>query len=165
MRQRAHRALAVLTAGAGVLTAALFVNGFVVPGLLGSAAVAGVVGWAAVAAKRRRPGGPAAAPAGAPRPASAPPDGHIRFTLVVEGLAPDRVAAVWDDLCRPGRPASEDLRLLFRTFTLTEGRRFRFLKGDPTATAAVLTRVLGTAAGVPVRTSLEPAAERTPLWN
>ncbi len=162
MRQRAHRALAVLIAGVGVLTAALFVRGFVVPGLLGAAAV--VVGWGLVAAKRRRPGG-AAAPAGAPRPASAPPDGHIRFTLVVEGLEPDRIAAVWDGLCRPDCPASEDLRLLFRTFTLTEGRRFRFLKGDPAATAAVLTRVLGTAAGVPVRMSLEPAAERTPPWN
>jgi hypothetical protein len=72
---------------------------------------------------------------------------------------------VWSDLCRPDRPATEEFRLLFRNFTVVEGRRFRFLKGDPTATAALLTSVLGAAAGVPVRTRLEPAAERTPPWS
>jgi hypothetical protein len=163
--QRAHRALVVLIVGVGVSTAILFARGFVVPGLLGAAVVAGLVGWVARAAKERRPGAPAALPAGAPRPASVPPDGHIRFTLVVEGLDPDRVAAVWAELCRADRPPTEDLRRLFRNFTVTEGRRFRFLNGDPTATAALLTSVLGAAAGVPVRTSLEPAAERTPPWS
>jgi hypothetical protein len=55
--------------------------------------------------------------------------------------------------------------MLFRDFTLVEGRRFRFLKGDPQATAQLLSTVLGTAAGIPVRTVLEPAAERTPPWS
>jgi hypothetical protein len=72
---------------------------------------------------------------------------------------------VWSDLCRPDRPAPEELRHLFCNFTVVEGRRFRFRNGDPTATAALLTGVLGAAAGVPVRTSLEPAAERTPPWS
>src|SRR4051794_28718831 len=160
-----HLALAILIAGIGVATVVLLANGFVAASLLGCVTVAGLVGWAARAARKRRPGDPTAIPAGAPRPASVPPDGHIRFTLVVEGLDPDRVAAVWADLCRPDRPATEELRRLFRNFTVTEGRRFRFLKGDPAATAALLTSVLGAAAGVPVRTSLEPAAERTPPWS
>ena len=163
--RRVHMALVILIAGIGVSTAVMFVKGFVAPGLLGSVTIAVLVGWGARAAKGRRPGDPTALPSGTPRPASTPPDGHIRFTLVVEGLEPERVAEVWSDLCRPDRPATEDLRLLFRTFTLTEGRRFRFLKGDPMATAALLRSVLGAAAAVPVRTTLEPAAERTPLWS
>lgn len=161
----AYLALALLIAGLGVATAVLFVRGQVAPGLLGVAILGGLVAWAARAARTRRPEDPAAAPVGGPRPASAPPDGHIRFTLVVDGLGPDRIAAVWADLCRPDRPPTDEFRLLFQNFTVVEGRRFRFLKGDPTATAALLRDVLGAAAGVPVRTSLEPAAERTPPWS
>jgi hypothetical protein len=159
-----YLAVAVLIAGLGVSTAVLFAQGRVALGVVGSAIVAGLVTWWAGVARRRRPGGPAS-PFGTPRPATVPPDGHIRFTLVVEGLAPDRIAEVWADLCRPDQPPSEELRLLFRNFTVVEGRRFRFLRGDPTATAALLRDVLGAATGVPVRTSLEPAAERTPPWG
>ena len=163
--RQGHLALTLLTAGLGVSTVLLFVYGHVVPGLLGCAVTVALAAWAVRAARRRRPDDPTASPFGAPRPASAPPDGHIRFTLVVEGLEPDRIAEVWSDLTRPDREASEELRLLFRHFTVVEGRRFRFLRGDPTATAALLASVLGAAAGAPVRTSLEPAAERTPPWS
>ena len=55
--------------------------------------------------------------------------------------------------------------MLYHNFTVLEGRRFRFRQGDPTATAAVMRRVLEGATGVPVRTTLEPAAERTPPWS
>jgi hypothetical protein len=160
-----HLAFVLLVGGIGVSTVILFANGRVGPGVVGAAVIACLVGSGAWAASRRTPSEPAAPPFAAPRPASAPPDGHIRFTLVVEGLEPDRIAEVWSALCRPDRPAPEELRLLFRNFTVVEGRRFRFLKGDPAATAALLTGVLGAAAGAPVRTRLEPAAERTPPWS
>jgi hypothetical protein len=160
-----HMAFTILIAGLGVTTAVLFAKGLVAPAVLGSALVACLLAWGARAARARRPGDPTASPSGVPKAANVPPDGHIRFTLVVEGLEPDRVAEVWSDLCRPDRPATEELRLLFQNFTVVEGRRFRFLKGDPTATAALLKSVLGAAAGVPVRTRLEPAAERTPPWS
>jgi hypothetical protein len=160
-----YLAFAILVAGLGVSTVILFAQGHTAPGVLGAAILVGLVGWWVQAARKRRPDEPAASPFGAPRPANVPPDGHIRFTLVVEGLDPDRIADVWADLCRPDRPPPEELRLLFQNFTVVEGRRFRFLKGDPTATAALLRDVLGAAAGVPVRTSLEPAAERTPPWS
>jgi hypothetical protein len=101
----------------------------------------------------------------APKPASAPPDGHIRYTVVVEALAPARIAEVWTDLCRPDRENSESFRRLFRDFTVLEGNRFRFRSGDPKTTAALLSEVLTAASGVPVRTSIEPAAERTPIWS
>lgn len=161
----AQLTLALLLAGLGISTVLLFAQGRVAAGALGSAIVVGLVGLRAWAANRRRPSDPSASPFGAPKPANAPPDGHIRFTLVVQGLEPDRIAAVWSDLCRPDREPSEELSLLFRNFTVVEGRRFRFLMGDLTATAALLTSVLGSAAGVPVRTSLEPAAERPPPWS
>lgn len=163
--QRTHRALAVLTAGLGIAAAFLFLHRRVAPAVVAAAAFAVLYVWVVWAARQRRPGEPAAASPDAPRPATAPPDGHIRFTLLVEGLEADRLAQVWSDLCRPDRPPSEDLRQLFRTFTVAEGPRFRFRGGDPTATAALLASVLGAAAGAPVRTRLEPAAERTPLWS
>jgi hypothetical protein len=163
--RRVFIALASLIAGLGILTVILFVQGLVAPGVLAAVIIVCLVGWAARVARNPRPGDPTAFPSDGPRPANAPPDGHLRFTLVVEGLGPDRIAEVWSELCRPDRPPTEELRLLFRTFTVVEGRRFRFRNGDPTATAALLTSVLGAAAGVSVRTHLEPAAERTPPWS
>jgi len=100
-----------------------------------------------------------------PKPASAPPDGHIRFTIVVENLPPARVAELWADLCRPNREVTEAFRLLYRNFTVLDGNRFRFMKGEPQATAGLLAEVLSAASGTSVRTSIEPAAERTPLWS
>src|SRR5437764_15159457 len=94
-----YLAFAILIAGLGVSTASLFAEGHVAPGVLGAAVIAGVVALAARAARMRGPSGPAASAVGGPRPATVPPDGHIRFTLVVEGLDPDRIAAVWADLC------------------------------------------------------------------
>lgn len=162
--RRADLAFALLFAALGVAIAFHFIQGNGVLGVLGAVLLVGLVGWWARAA-RRQPRDPAASAFAAPRPATVPPDGHVRFTLVVEGLDPDRIAEVWADLCRPDRPPTDELRLLFRNFTVVEGRRFRFLQGDPMATAALLRSVLGDAAGVPVRTSLEPAAERTPPWS
>jgi len=157
-------ALAILIAGIGVLTVILFIQGRVALGVLGSAIIVGLVGWGARASSRASPDA-TAFPSGSPKPANAPPDGHVRFTLVVENLEPDRIAAVWSDLCQPGREPSEEFRLLFRNFTVVEGRRFRFQKGDPISTSALLASVLGAATGVTIKTSLEPAAERTPLWS
>jgi hypothetical protein len=163
--QRSHAALAVLIAGIGIAIASYFVVGPIAAGLLGAAVVAGLAVWMARTAKSARTGGPTADAADGPKPATAPPDGHIRFTLVVEGLEADRIAEVWADLCRPDRVPTEEFRQLFRNFTVVEGKRFRFLKGDPRVTAELLSDVLGGAAGVPVRTRLEPAAERIPPWS
>src|SRR5687768_9587779 len=33
----------------------------------------------------------------APKPATSPPDGHIRFTIVVEGIESSRLAELWTD--------------------------------------------------------------------
>jgi hypothetical protein len=161
----ARTAFVVLIAGIGVSTVVLFVQGLVALAVLCTVVIACLVGWRTWVARPWPANNPAMLQLGTPKPASAPPDGHIRFTLVVEGLEPERIAEVWSDLCRPERTPTEELRLLFLNFTVVEGRRFRFRRGDPTATAALLASVLGTDTGVAVRTHLEPAAERTPPWS
>src|SRR5262245_899238 len=79
-RRLASLALVLLTAGLGIGTATLFANERVALGVLAALVLACLVGWGARAARERRPTDSAALPAGAPRPASAPPDGHVRFT-------------------------------------------------------------------------------------
>src|SRR5438105_1268936 len=99
----------ILIAGVGVSTAILFAEGLVAPGVLGGAIVACLlVGCGLLTAKRRRSADHDAASFDVPKPAIAPPDGHIRFTLVVEGLEPDRIAELWSDLCRPDRGVTEE---------------------------------------------------------
>ncbi len=163
--RRVRIVFAVLLVGIGISTAVLFANGYVAAGLLGLVGIVGLIVWAARAGEMRRAIDANGPSLDAPRAASAPPDGHIRFTLVVEGPAPERIAEVWADMCRPDRVPTEEFRKLFRNFTVIEGRRFRFRSGDPNVTAELLINVLTAASGVPVRTCLEPAAERTPLWS
>jgi hypothetical protein len=125
--RRIDIAFAVPATGIGVSEAFLFTAGLISPGLLDAATTVSLVAWKAKALKRWQPSDPMGGPFGAPKPAKMPPDGHIRFTLVVEGRAPDRIAEAWSDLCRPDREVSEELRLLFHNFTLVEGHRFCFL--------------------------------------
>lgn len=161
----AYLVIAILIAGLGVSTVILFIQGRVIPGVIGTAVFVAIMLLAARTSRNQRSSDPTAVSSGSPKPANAPPDGHIRFTLVVQGLEPDRVAEVWSYLCRTDREPSEEFRLLFRNFTVVEGQRFRFRHGDPTSTAALLTSVLRDATGVSVKTTLEPAAERTPNWS
>src|SRR6266446_5800582 len=169
--QQQRYAFGLLTAGLAIVSAFFLVRGMkedsfsLDVGLLACAMLIGVVGWWLIIATKGTPRDAEAMPLGEPKPASAPPDGHIRFTVVVESLEPARVAELWSDLCRPNREVTEPFRLLYRNFTVLDGNRFRFMKGDPQATASLLADVLSAASGTSVRTSLEPAAERTPLWS
>jgi hypothetical protein len=102
-----------------------------------------------------------------PRAARVPPDGHKRFTIVVEGIAPERISMLWSELCRPNANHSAEFFALYRQFTLLQENRFRFIGGDPENLRALLTKVLRSADGdkSSIRTEIEPAAERTPLWS
>src|SRR5262249_4274924 len=111
MRYRSSQvALAILIAGIVISITSYFVVGPLAAGLVGIAVVVGMLVWMARAARSARTGGPTADVADGPKPATAPPDGHIRFTLVVEGLDADRVAEVWAELCRPDRVPSDQFR-------------------------------------------------------
>jgi Amt family ammonium transporter len=102
-----------------------------------------------------------------PRAARVPPDGHKRFTVVVHGIPLDRLSSLWSELCRPSTPHSTEFRTLYRMFTLLEGNRFRFIGGDTEKARELLANVLKSAdnGNGNIRTEVEPAAERTPLWS
>jgi hypothetical protein len=67
-----------------------------------------------------------------PRPAAVPNDGLPRYSLVVEGLAPDKLATIWANLCKPSKEApSKEFLLVYPHMTTVKGNRFRFRGGDP----------------------------------
>jgi ammonium transporter, Amt family len=70
-------------------------------------------------------------------------DGRRRFTLAVEGIAPEKIATVWSELCQPtAEKPSPEFRALYAKMTTFQGNRFRFMDGNPAETADRLTRVL-----------------------
>jgi len=78
-----------------------------------------------------------------PRPASVPPDGHQRFSVVVEGVEPDKVLTAWSDLCIPGAVApAQEFRTVYPNLTWVKGNRFQFRGGDPEQTSRALRRLL-----------------------
>lgn len=66
-----------------------------------------------------------------PRAAVVPRDGKDRFTVVVEGVGPQDLAAAWSKLCSPGpdKPSPEFLSV-YPHMTTLQGNRFRFRGGD-----------------------------------
>ena len=67
-----------------------------------------------------------------PRPASVPPEGKRRFTVVVEGAANGDLLHAWSDLCQAGvKPPSEEFKKVYPYLTTVQGNRFRFRGGDP----------------------------------
>ncbi len=78
-----------------------------------------------------------------PKTATVPRDGGERFTVVVEGVAADKLAHVWSDLCQPsGRPVTADFIAVYPHMTTFQGNRFRFRGGDPRQVRECLERLL-----------------------
>ena len=98
-----------------------------------------------------------AVPAGLePRPAMMPPDSKKRFTVVVEGLPVDKIAAIWGDLCQPTKKPSADFLAVYPKMTLVSGNRFKFIDGNPEQISAHLARVLQSSSnGGSVKTFVE----------
>ena len=65
-----------------------------------------------------------------PRAASVPPDGHGRFTIVVEGPAQPELMRAWSEMCQAGKPAPAALRVVYPYVTTVQSNRFRFRGGD-----------------------------------
>jgi ammonium transporter len=66
-----------------------------------------------------------------PRPATVPPDGKGRFTVIIENVNPQELMAEWSALCQAGKgPASEDFRAIYPYLTTVRGNRFHFRGGD-----------------------------------
>jgi hypothetical protein len=97
-----------------------------------------------------------------PRPASVPPDGRQRFTVVVEGVDHDRLIEVWSELCQVGEaPPSNEFRAVYPFVTTVQGNRFRFRGGDPQRMRENLAHLFQKTVGGTVRAYLDPAAEAT----
>jgi Amt family ammonium transporter len=91
-----------------------------------------------------------------PKPATMPKDAKKRFTVVVEGLTPDKIAAIWGDLCQPTKKPSADFLAIYPKMTLLQGNRFKFIEGNPEQISAHLAKVLqGSANGGTVKTFVE----------
>ncbi len=78
-----------------------------------------------------------------PRPASVPPDGHKRFTVVVEGVDPNSLLETWSQLCQPGAaPPAQEFKTVYPAVTTVQGNRFRFRGGNPEQMKDNLERLL-----------------------
>lgn len=77
-----------------------------------------------------------------PRPATQPPDGVGRFSLVVEGVEPQRLADAWSELCQTGTVPSPEFKRVYPFFTTMQANRFRFRGGNPETVRESLERLL-----------------------
>jgi hypothetical protein len=98
-----------------------------------------------------------------PRPASVPPDGKQRFTVVVEGVDADRLIEAWSGLCQTGAgPPSAEFLAVYPNVTTVQGNRFRFRGGDPQRMREDLVRLFERAVGGTVRAYVDPADAARP---
>jgi hypothetical protein len=92
-----------------------------------------------------------------PRPATVPPDGQKRFTVVVEGPDTASLTNTWSQLCQAGaQPPSPEFRAVYPYVTTMQGNRFRFRGGDPKVLSDNLRTLLqDKLGGTPVRVHVE----------
>ena len=92
-----------------------------------------------------------------PRPATVPPDGARRFSVVVEGVANGDLIHAWSELCQPhAAPPAPEFKAVYPYVTTVQGNRFRFRGGDPEAMRDNLQRLLKSALGKgPIKVHVE----------
>jgi len=78
-----------------------------------------------------------------PRPATAPPVGLRRFTVVVDGPTGTELRRVWSDLCQAnGSTPPTEMKSIYPFMTTIQGNRFRFSGGDPSVMTGQLEKLL-----------------------
>jgi hypothetical protein len=92
-----------------------------------------------------------------PRPATVPPNGQKRFTVVVEGASNGDLIHAWSNLCQVSpKPPSPEFKAVYPYVTTVQGNRFRFRGGDPAAMRENLQRLFqDNLDGTPVRAHVE----------
>jgi ammonium transporter len=91
-----------------------------------------------------------------PRPATVPPDGQKRFTVVVEGAKNGELIHAWSEMCQAGpKPPSEEFRAVYPYVTTVQGNRFRFRGGDPRAMRENLQRLFEDRLHLAIQTHVE----------
>ncbi len=95
-------------------------------------------------------------PSADPKSALVPPAAKNRFYVVVEGLAPDKIAAIWSELCKPSTsPPSAEFLAVYPKMTTLQGTRFRFTSGNAEDVRKQLARLLQAYADTTVHTRIE----------
>jgi hypothetical protein len=75
-----------------------------------------------------------------PRPASVPPNGDKRFTIVIDGPEPDKLVKTWAELCQVSdQPVPAEFKAVYPYLTTVQGNRFRFRGGNPETIRTSLT--------------------------
>jgi ammonium transporter len=91
-----------------------------------------------------------------PRPATVPPDGLGRYTIVVEGPPHADLMRAWSELCKTGKaPPSPEFRAVYDYVTTVQGNRFRFRGGDRLQMRSHLQRLFQDSLGASVHTHVE----------
>jgi Amt family ammonium transporter len=77
-----------------------------------------------------------------PRPATVPPNGQKRFTVVLEGATNGDLIHAWSDMCQAGpQPPAPEFKAVYPYVTTVQGNRFRFRGGEPAAMRENLRRL------------------------
>lgn len=91
-----------------------------------------------------------------PRHADMPPNGHKRFSVIVEGAASDKLIEAWSSLCQPNStPPSAEFQTVYPHLTTVQGNRFRFRSGNQTTMRDNLQRLLQARIKAPLQTHVE----------
>ena len=91
-----------------------------------------------------------------PRPATVPPDGQERFTVLIDGADDDKLIRVWSSLCQAGpAPPEPEFKAVYPYLTTVQGNRFRFRGGDPATMRDNLLKLFQRHLGGSLRTYLE----------
>lgn len=78
-----------------------------------------------------------------PRAASEPPDGILRYSMIVDGIDTDELTRVWSTLCQVStQQPSPEFRRVYACVTTMNGTRFRFRGGEPQSLREDLERLL-----------------------
>jgi ammonium transporter len=78
-----------------------------------------------------------------PRPANEPPDGILRYSMIVEGVETDVLTHTWSSLCQvTNQQPSPEFRRVYACVTTMVGNRFRFRGGEPQTLREDLERLL-----------------------
>jgi ammonium transporter len=92
-----------------------------------------------------------------PRPASVPPDGLKRFTVVLDGADQERLIQAWSALCQAGpKPPAPEFLTVYPYVTTVQGNRFRFRGGNPETMRDNLLRLFRNTLGQPLQAHLDP---------
>ncbi len=90
-----------------------------------------------------------------PRPASVPPDGQGRYTVVVEGPPQKELLQAWSKMCQAGAAPSQEFSAVYPYVTTVQGNRFRFRGGDRVKMRSHLMQLFSDSLGMTVRAHVE----------